>query len=74
MTLEVAAGAGGFGDWDVATGDTLYCCLPLYHNNALTVAVLRDQRRRDAGAGQPFSASRFWDEVIATRDRVHLHR
>ena len=20
-------------------GDTLYCCLPLYHNNALTVAV-----------------------------------
>lgn len=47
-------------------GDTLYCCLPLYHNNALTVslsAVLA------AGAtlalGRSFSASRFWDEVVA---------
>ncbi|HEY3501793.1 MAG TPA: long-chain-acyl-CoA synthetase [Actinocatenispora sp.] len=46
--------------------DTLYCCLPLYHNNALTVslsAVLA------AGAtlalGRSFSASRFWDEAIA---------
>ncbi|GAA3514751.1 long-chain-acyl-CoA synthetase [Actinocatenispora rupis] len=46
--------------------DTLHCCLPLYHNNALTVslsAVLA------AGAtlslSRTFSASRFWDEVIA---------
>jgi acyl-CoA synthetase (AMP-forming)/AMP-acid ligase II len=44
--------------------DILYCPLPLYHNNALTVswgAVL------GAGAalaiGRKFSASRFWDEV-----------
>ncbi|HEX4872328.1 MAG TPA: long-chain-acyl-CoA synthetase [Nevskiaceae bacterium] len=44
--------------------DVFYCCLPLYHNNALTVswgAVL--------GAGctlalsRKFSASRFWDEI-----------
>lgn len=44
--------------------DVLYCCLPLYHNNALTVswgAVLA------CGAGlalsRKFSASRFWDEI-----------
>lgn len=44
--------------------DVFYCCLPLYHNNALTVswgAVL--------GSGctlvlsKKFSASRFWDEL-----------
>jgi len=44
--------------------DVFYCCLPLYHNNALTVswgAVL--------GSGctlvlsRKFSASRFWDEL-----------
>ncbi|MCA9515742.1 MAG: AMP-binding protein, partial [Myxococcales bacterium] len=46
--------------------DTLYCCLPLYHNNALTIAwgaVL------SAGAtlaiDRRFSASRFWDRVRA---------
>ncbi len=44
--------------------DVLYCPLPLYHNNALTVswgAVL------GAGAalalGRKFSATRFWDEI-----------
>lgn len=44
--------------------DTLYCPLPLYHNNALTVswgAVL------GAGCalalGRKFSVSRFWDEI-----------
>ncbi|MBV8063188.1 MAG: long-chain-acyl-CoA synthetase, partial [Nevskia sp.] len=44
--------------------DALYCPLPLYHNNALTVswgAVL------GAGCslalGRKFSASRFWDEI-----------
>lgn len=44
--------------------DIFYCCLPLYHNNALTVAwgcVL------SAGAtfalDRKFSASRFWDRV-----------
>ncbi|TXH02901.1 MAG: long-chain-acyl-CoA synthetase [Nevskiaceae bacterium] len=44
--------------------DVLYCPLPLYHNNALTVSwssVL------GAGAtlalGRKFSASKFWDEI-----------
>ncbi|PTU30969.1 long-chain-acyl-CoA synthetase [Stenotrophobium rhamnosiphilum] len=44
--------------------DVLYCCLPLYHNNALTVSwssVL------GAGAtlalGRKFSATKFWSEI-----------
>jgi fatty-acyl-CoA synthase len=47
--------------------DTLYCCLPLYHNNALTVslsAVLG--AGATLGLGKSFSASKFWDDVIAT--------
>ena len=43
----------------------LYCCLPLYHNNALTVAL---GSTINAGAtlalGKSFSASKFWDDVI----------
>ena len=44
--------------------DVVYCCLPLYHNNALTVSW-----GAALGAGgtlalsRKFSASRFWDEV-----------
>lgn len=45
--------------------DTLYCCLPLYHNNAMTVAL---SAVIGSGAtfalGRQFSVSRFWDEVI----------
>lgn len=61
--LRGMAGLGQMG-LRLTADDTLYCCLPLYHNNALTVslgAVL------GAGAtlalGRRFSASRFWDEV-----------
>ncbi|ULQ46428.1 long-chain-acyl-CoA synthetase [Flagellatimonas centrodinii] len=59
-------GMAGLGQMGLRLGpdDVLYCCLPLYHNNALTVswgAVL------GAGAtfalGRRFSASRFWDEI-----------
>ncbi|MGK2882870.1 MAG: long-chain-acyl-CoA synthetase FadD6 [Mycobacterium sp.] len=56
-----------FGGLGVRLGgnDTLYCCLPLYHNNALTVAV---SSVLNAGAtlalDKSFSASRFWDQVI----------
>lgn len=47
--------------------DILYCCLPLYHNNALTVswgAVLA--RGAGLAIARRFSASRFWDEIRAT--------
>lgn len=47
--------------------DVFYCCLPLYHNNALTVswgAVL------GSGAtlvlSRKFSATKFWDEIRAS--------
>lgn len=55
----------GFGSaLRLRSDDVFYCCLPLYHNNALTVSwgsVL------SAGAtlalDKKFSASRFWDRV-----------
>lgn len=61
--LRGMAGLGQMG-LRLTADDRLYCCLPLYHNNALTVslgAVL------GAGASlalaRKFSATRFWDEV-----------
>jgi fatty-acyl-CoA synthase len=62
--LRALAGFGGLG-MRLTSDDTLYCCLPLYHNNALTVAV---SSVLNAGAtlslGKSFSASKFWDDVI----------
>jgi fatty-acyl-CoA synthase len=62
--LWAMGGSGAFG-MRLKSSDTLYCCLPLYHNNALTVAL---SAVLGAGAtlalGRSFSASRFWDEVI----------
>ena len=62
--LRALAGFGGLG-LRLNSSDTLYCCLPLYHNNALTVSV---GSVLNAGAalalGKSFSASRFWDDVI----------
>ena len=44
--------------------DVFYCCLPLYHNNALTLAW---SAALGAGAtlalARKFSASRFWDDI-----------
>jgi fatty-acyl-CoA synthase len=59
------AGKGGMsGTVRLNSSDVFYCCLPLYHNNALTVSwgcVL------GAGAAmaleRKFSASRFWDRI-----------
>jgi fatty-acyl-CoA synthase len=46
--------------------DTLYCCLPLYHNNALTVSLATVLAGGATLAlGRSFSVSRFWDEVVA---------
>ena len=61
--LRALAGFSGLGV-RLRGNDTLYCALPLYHNNALTVAL---SSVIDAGAtlalGRTFSVSRFWDEV-----------
>lgn len=63
--LRALAAFGGIG-LRLKSSDTLYCCLPLYHNNALTVAL---SSVITSGAtlalGKSFSASKFWDEVIA---------
>jgi fatty-acyl-CoA synthase len=62
--LRALAGFGGLG-MRLTSNDILYCCLPLYHNNALTVAL---SSVLNSGAtlalGKSFSASKFWDDVI----------
>ena len=62
--LRALAGFGGLG-MRLTSEDTLYCCLPLYHNNALTVALSSVLNSGSTLAlGKSFSASKFWDEVI----------
>ncbi|MDA2892851.1 long-chain-acyl-CoA synthetase FadD6 [Mycolicibacterium sp. BiH015] len=62
--LRALAGFGGLG-MRLNSHDTLYCCLPLYHNNALTVALSSVVNSGAALAiGKSFSASKFWDDVI----------
>jgi fatty-acyl-CoA synthase len=62
--LRALAGFGGLG-MRLTTDDTLYCCLPLYHNNALTVALSAVLNSGSTLAlGKSFSASKFWDDVI----------
>jgi fatty-acyl-CoA synthase len=52
----------------------LYSCLPLYHNNALTVAVGSVINSGSTLAlGKSFSASKFWDEVIASRATAFIY-
>ncbi|WP_036347234.1 long-chain-acyl-CoA synthetase FadD6 [Mycolicibacterium aromaticivorans] len=62
--LRALAAFGGLG-LRLNSNDTLYCPLPLYHNNALTVAVSSVINAGGTLAlGKSFSASRFWDDVI----------
>ncbi|MEZ0051705.1 fatty-acyl-CoA synthase [Mycobacterium sp. MAA66] len=62
--LRALGGFGGLG-LRLKGEDTLYCCLPLYHNNALTVAVSSVLNSGSTLAlGKQFSASRFWDDII----------
>ena len=71
--LRAMTGFGGLG-LRMRGNDVLYCALPLYHNNALTVAL---SAVIDAGAtlalGRGFSVSRFWDEVIASRATAFIY-
>jgi len=67
------AGLGGLGI-RLHGDDTLYCCLPLYHNNALTVAL---SSVLSSGAtfalGKQFSASRFWDDIVRERATAFIY-
>jgi carnitine-CoA ligase len=48
---------------EVAAGETLYTCLPLFHGNPLAISVLGAMFLDGAIAvSERFSASRFWDE------------
>ena len=71
--LAALAAFGGLG-LRLKSSDTLYSCLPLYHNNALTVAI---GSVINSGAtlalGKSFSASRFWDEVIASEATAFIY-
>ena len=71
--LRALAGFGGLG-MRLNSNDTLYCCLPLYHNNALTVAL---SSVLNSGAtlalGKSFSASKFWDDVIRYRATAFVY-
>ncbi len=71
--LKALGAFGGLG-LRLKSSDTLYSCLPLYHNNALTVAV---SSVINSGAtlalGKSFSASRFWDEVIDSRATAFIY-
>ncbi|MDX1805091.1 MAG: long-chain-acyl-CoA synthetase [Alcanivorax sp.] len=61
--LAAMAGVGGM-TLGMRQDDVFYCCLPLYHNNALTVAwgaVL--SMGATLALDRKFSASRFWDRV-----------
>ncbi|WP_322613259.1 long-chain-acyl-CoA synthetase [Dermacoccus abyssi] len=62
--LKSYSGLGGLGV-RLRANDTLYCCLPLYHNNAVTVALgaVLNGGASMAIAGK-FSVSNFWDDIV----------
>ncbi|GEM30129.1 long-chain-acyl-CoA synthetase [Nocardia neocaledoniensis NBRC 108232] len=67
------AGLGGLGI-RLRGNDALYCCLPLYHNNALTVAlsaVLSGEATYVLS--RKFSASKFWDEIDRERATAFIY-
>ncbi|MGW4241341.1 long-chain-acyl-CoA synthetase [Nocardia sp. NPDC004722] len=67
------AGIGGLGV-RLTGKDTLYCCLPLYHNNALTVALSSVIAGGASFAlGRKFSATRFWDEAVASEATAFVY-
>ncbi|BBZ42892.1 long-chain-acyl-CoA synthetase FadD6 [Mycobacterium parmense] len=71
--LRALAAFGGVG-LRLRNSDTLYSCLPLYHNNALTVALSSViASGATLALGTSFSASRFWDEVIATEATAFIY-
>ncbi|MGW0019975.1 long-chain-acyl-CoA synthetase [Rhodococcus sp. NPDC003382] len=61
--LKSMSGLGSLGV-RLRRDDTLYCCLPLYHNNALTVALSSVLASGATLAlGRKFSASGFWADA-----------
>ena len=51
---------------EVAAGETMYTCLPLFHGNPLAISVLGAMfLDASIAVSKRFSASRFWDECRA---------
>jgi carnitine-CoA ligase len=51
---------------EVAAGETIYTCLPLFHGNPLAISVLGAMfLDAQIAVSERFSARRFWDEVRA---------
>lgn len=71
--LKGMDGVGGLGV-RLRGDDTLYCTLPLYHNNALTVAL---GAVLSAGCtyaiGTHFSASKFWDDCKLNKATAFIY-
>lgn len=62
--LKSYSGLGALGV-RLKSSDTMYCALPLYHNNAVTVALSSVLVSGASMAIAPkFSASKFWDDCI----------
>jgi fatty-acyl-CoA synthase len=71
--LKALAAFGGVG-LRLKSSDALYSCLPLYHNNALTVALASViNSGATLALGTSFSASKFWDEVIGSRATAFIY-
>ncbi|GGK47581.1 long-chain-acyl-CoA synthetase [Nocardia camponoti] len=71
--LKSMAGLGGAGI-RLRSNDSLYCCLPLYHNNALTVALSAVLAGECTYVlGRKFSASRFWDDIARERATAFIY-
>ena len=61
--LKAMAGIG-MTSMRLRQSDTLYVCLPFYHNNALTVSLASVLGAGCSLAiGKKFSVSRFWDDI-----------
>lgn len=65
---------GQFYWWAVSTAalfdgltdeDVLYTCLPLFHTNALNACMQALEHGAHFRVGERFSASRFWDAIVA---------
>jgi len=49
----------------LTSDDVLYTCLPLFHTNALNACIQALSHGAEFVVGERFSASRFWDRVLA---------
>lgn len=67
------SGLGGLGI-RLRADDALYCCLPLYHNNALTVALSAVLAGESTYVlSRKFSASGFWGEIARERATAFIY-